>query len=94
MSVKLTPRKKLFVETAAEMYGNGSVVSKQQIREAAKKAGVPSPTWFKKEAFRVGHGEYKLPDLDIPVVASTPVAPVAEEHAVVNLVASNSKGVG
>ena len=71
MSVKLTPRKKLFVETAAEMYGNGAVVSKHQIREAAKKAGVPSPTWFKKEAFRVGHGEYKLPDLDIPVVAST-----------------------
>ena len=27
MSVKLTPRKKLFVETAAEMFGNGSPIN-------------------------------------------------------------------
>ena len=27
MTVKLTPRKKLFVETAAEMFGNGSIIN-------------------------------------------------------------------
>ena len=37
MTIKLTPRKKLFVETAAEMYGNGAVISKDQIRFAAEK---------------------------------------------------------
>ena len=48
MSVKLTPRKKLFVEAAAEMFGNGSTINKEQTRVAADKAGVPFPTWFKK----------------------------------------------
>ena len=37
MSIKLTPRKKLFVETAAEMFGNGSIISKSQLGIAAKK---------------------------------------------------------
>ena len=41
MSVKLTPRKKLFVEAAAEMFGNGSVITKDNARIAAEKAGVP-----------------------------------------------------
>ena len=90
MSIKLTPQKRLFVETAAEMYGNGAVISKQEIREAAARAEISSPSWFKKEEFRVGHGEYKLPDLEVPAfVAPAPAAPVTEEHAVVNLVASN-----
>ena len=31
MSVKLTPRKKLFVEAAAEMFGNGSTINKEQM---------------------------------------------------------------
>ena len=48
MTVKLTPRKKLFVEAAAEMFGNGSTINKEQTRVAADKAGVPFPTWFKK----------------------------------------------
>ena len=86
--MNLTPRKKLFVDTAAKMFGEGAVLSKQQIREAAVKAGVPNPTWFKKTSFRVGHGEYKLP-VEGGSVAPAPAAPVTEEHAVVNLVASN-----
>ena len=86
--MNLTPRKKLFVDTAAKMFGEGAVLSKQQIREAAVKAGVPNPTWFKKTSFRVGHGEYKLP-VEGGSVAPAPVAPAVEEHAVVNLVASN-----
>ena len=35
MTIKLTPRKKLFVETAASMYGNGAVITKDEIRNAA-----------------------------------------------------------
>jgi MoxR-like ATPase len=62
MSVKLTPRKLKFVEAAAGMFGNGSVVNKNNLREAAEEAGVPYPTWMKKE--RVGHNEFKLPTLE------------------------------
>ena len=31
----LSPRKKLFVDTATEMFGAGSVITKNQIREVA-----------------------------------------------------------
>ena len=35
----LSPRKKLFVDTAAEMFGEGAIITKTQKAEAAKKAG-------------------------------------------------------
>ncbi len=85
--MNLTPRKKLFVDTAAEMFGDGSVISKQNIREAAEKAGIPVPTWFQDQC-KVGYNQFKLPS-EGGSVAPAPVAPVTEEHAVVNLVASN-----
>ena len=88
MSIKLTPRKKLFVEAAAELYGNGTVISKQDIRIAAEKAGVPYPTWMKRT--KVGYNQHKLPDLEVPAfIAAASTDPVTEEHTVVNLVASN-----
>ena len=33
----LSPRKKLFVDTAAEMFGDGAVITKAQKTEAAEK---------------------------------------------------------
>ena len=87
MSIKLTPRKKLFVETAAGMYGNGAVISKQEIRVAAEKADVPYPAWMGKT--KIGHNQHKLPDLEVPAFVAASVVPVTEENTVVNLVASN-----
>jgi len=88
MSVKLTPRKKLFVETAAGMYGNGAVIDKQEIRVAAEKAGIPYPTWMCRT--KVGYNQHKLPDLEVPAfVAAASTDTTSEETAVVNLVASN-----
>ena len=84
--IKLTPRKKLFVDTAAEMFGDGATINKLMAREAAEKAGIPYPTWFKR--CKVGYNMFKLPSEG----TSTPTAPtpaVTEEHAVVNLIASN-----
>ena len=49
MSIKLTPRKKLFVDAASEMYGNGAIISKAMTREASEKAGVPMPYWFQQK---------------------------------------------
>ncbi len=83
--MNLTPRKKLFVDTAAEMFGEGAVLTKAQTKEAAKKAAVPFPTWFRKHC-SVGYNAYKLPIEGGNAAAATTTG---EENAVVNLVASN-----
>ena len=83
----LSPRKKLFVDTAAEMFGEGAVITKAQKAEAAEKAGVPFPTWFKGEGFSVGYNAYKLPTEGGPTVAPAVVS--EDASAVVNLVATN-----
>ena len=85
----LSPRKKLFVDAAAEMFGDGSVISKQNVREAAEKAGVPFPTWFMKPEFKAHYGSYKLPSEGGSVAAPAPAAVENIEPAFVNLVASN-----
>lgn len=82
----LSPRKKLFVDTAAEMFGEGAIITKAQKAEAAEKAGVPFPTWFGKD-YTVGYNAYKLPSEGGSVVA--PAAVTEDASAVVNLVATN-----
>ena len=82
----LSPRKKLFVDTAAEMFGDGAVITKAQKARGAEKAGVPFPTWFGKD-FTVGYNAYKLPSEGGPVVAPAVVS--EDASAVVNLVATN-----
>ena len=83
----LTPRKKLFVDTAAKMFGDGAVLTKAQKHEAADKAGIPYPTWFGKN-FSVGYNAYKLPSEGVAPTSVTAPAP-ADDLTVVNLVASN-----
>ena len=46
--MNLSPRKQLFVDTATEMFGAGATLTKANTKEAAAKAGVPSPSWFRK----------------------------------------------
>ena len=82
----LSPRKKLFVDTASEMFGEGAIITKAQKAEAAEKAGVPFPTWFGKN-FTVGYNAYKLPTEGGPTVA--PAVVTEDASAVVNLVATN-----
>ena len=85
----LSPRKKLFVDTAAEMFGDGAVITKAEKTAAAEKAGVPFPTWFKGEGFSVGYNAYKLPSEGGNVAAPVTVAPANAEATMVNLVATN-----
>ena len=82
--MNLSPRKKLFVDTAAEMFGVGATLTKANTLEAAKKAGVPSPSWFRKSC-KVGYNAYKLPGGEPTPTTET----VAEESATVNLIATN-----
>jgi len=89
MTMNLSPRKKLFVDTAAEMFGAGAVITKSQKAEAAAKAGVPFPTWFKGEGFAVGYNAYKLPSEGGATAAPVTAAPAGAEATMVNLVATN-----
>ena len=84
----LTPRKKLFVDTATEMFGAGAVLTKTQTKEAAARAGTPYPTWFRK-ACSVGYNAYKLPSEGSVTAETTTATEVSEEVSAVNLVATN-----
>ena len=89
----LSPRKKLFVDAAAEMFGDGAVLSKQNVRASAEKAGVPFPTWFMKPIFKSYYGHYKLPSENEAPVASTltgTAESVNESPTTVNLIGINS----
>ena len=83
----LSPRKKLFVDTATEMFGEGAVLTKAMTKEAAAKAEVPYPTWFRKSC-SVGYNAYKLPS-EGNTAAATTTTVVSEETSAVNLVATN-----
>ena len=89
MTMYLSPRKKLFVDTAAEMFGDGAVITKAEKTAAAEKAGVPFPTWFKGEGFSVGYNAFKLPTEGGNVAAPVTAAPANVEATMVNLVATN-----
>ena len=58
--MNLSPRKKLFVDTATEMFGAGAVINKQQVISARDKAGIPYPFWLGKYC-KVGYNQFKLP---------------------------------
>ena len=87
----LSPRKKLFVDTASEMFGEGAIITKQNTRDAAEKAGVPFPGWFRRSC-NVAYNAYKLPS-EGGEAAAAPIAAAAVETgeavSTVNLVATN-----
>ena len=86
----LSPRKKLWVDTATEMFGAGSIVSKSESIEVSEKLSIPRPTWF-WSACKVGYNQFKLPNEEeygapAPVVSTTETS---EAVSTVNLVATN-----
>ena len=85
--MNLTPRKKVFVDTASEMYGAGAILTKTQTKDAAEKAGVPFPTWFRKNC-SVGYNAYKLPGETTPAPVVT--TPTESLNTAVNLVVSSN----
>jgi MoxR-like ATPase len=89
INMNLTPRKKLFVDTAAEMFGDGSVITNAQVKEVAAKAKIGFPGWFRKD-YSIGPNAYKLPSESVVSVAPVVAAvSVNEESPVVNLIATN-----
>ena len=84
--MNLSPRKKLFVDTATEMFGVGAILTNMQVKEASAKAGVPKAGWFKKSC-KIGYNKFELPSENAPVSTTTSDAP--SENVVMNLVATN-----
>ena len=84
----LSPRKKLFVDTATEMFGEGAIISKKETAAAAEKAGVPFPGWFWK-ACNVGYNKFELPSENAPTTTTTTTTDAPSENVVMNLVATN-----
>ena len=92
----LTPAKKEFVVLASKKFGDGAILTRNQINEFAKEAGVPAPSWLKKNEYRVGHGQYQLPTdsapsvsdtvSDAPEVPMTPQVDTSQPETRVNLV--------
>ena len=81
-----SPQKQKFVDSATEMFGIGTVINKQQVREASANAGVPLAGWFMKQ-YKVAYNQFKLPGEVAPTTIVN--TPTETESAVVNLVATN-----
>ena len=81
-----SPQKQKFIDSATEMFGIGTVINKQQVREASANAGVPKAGWFMKQ-YKVGYNQFKLPGESAPTTIVN--TPTETESAVVNLVATN-----
>ena len=81
-----SPQKQKFVDSATEMFGIGTVINKQQVREASANAGVPLAGWFMKQ-YKVAYNQFKLPGESAPTTIVN--TPTETESAVVNLIASN-----
>lgn len=71
---------KAFVNAATDMFGQNAVMSRDQIQEVVSQRGVPYPFWFvTRQEFRVGRGNYRLPDspnenaMPLPVAKEQPV---------------------
>lgn len=55
---------KAFVTAAADMFGDGAILSRDQIQRVVDDRGAPFPYWFiTKPEYRADRGQYKLPGL-------------------------------
>ena len=70
--MQFSPQKQRFIDAATDMFGGGSVINKQQVRDASAKAGTPLAGWFMKQ-FKTGYNQFELPTEGGEVA---PVAPV------------------
>lgn len=80
-----SPQKQKFIDSATEMFGAGSVLSNQQVKDASASAGIPKAGWFKKQ-FRVGYNQFKLPG---EIAPTTMVDSPTENTASMSLIATN-----
>ena len=80
-----SPQKQKFIDSATEMFGAGSVLTNQQVKDASASAGIPKAGWFQKQ-FKVGYNKFKLPGETAP---STIINTPTENTASMSLIATN-----
>ena len=82
MNVNMTPARKNFVEKAQSEFGEGAVLSRDQVIGVKEKNSLGWPSWFVRSPYKVDRGMYKLPTMDgnldidvsIPAVSESVVA--------------------
>ena len=68
--MNLSPAKKRFVELASATYGDGAVMTRDEVKTFVKENGLGWVSWFVRAPYRVGTGKFKLP------VAGDMIAPL------------------
>ena len=59
--MSLSPAKKRFVELASATYGDGAVMTRDEVKTFVKDNGLGWVSWFVRAPYRVGTGKFKLP---------------------------------
>lgn len=53
---------KIFLQAATEMFGEGSILTRDGVETVCNESGIPFPFWFvSRPEYRVSRGQYKLP---------------------------------
>ena len=82
---KVVDRSEFLTAAAAEGFGSGSTLTRQQVKDVAAKHGVTLPRWLlNDEQYRASRGVYMLPTADqasapapaAPAPVAAPVMPV------------------
>tara|TARA_Y100001938_G_scaffold92667_1_gene127060 strand:+ start:903 stop:2081 length:1179 start_codon:yes stop_codon:yes gene_type:complete len=85
----LSPRKQLFVDTASDKFGGGSILNKSQVKETCDDLNIPLAGWFLGQC-KVGYNQFKLPNEEKYATETVQInAPAPVENTTVNLVATN-----
>jgi len=78
--MSLSPAKQNFVDIATTTFGEGAVLTKQEVIDLRTEHSLGWPSWFVRSPYKVGRGEYKLPT-ETDGASSVPVEVLATETA-------------
>ena len=83
--MNLSPAKKRFVDLASAKYGEGAVMTRDEVKAFVKEADLGWVSWFVRAPYRVGTGKFKLPvngDMIAPVKPKKIKVPVMKNSEI------------
>ena len=80
--MSLSRKQQKFVNLASAKYGEGAVVTKDEVETLMEESDIKWPGWFSRSPYMVGRGRWKLP-VNGETVAPVTVAPVKKTKPVV-----------
>ena len=83
--MNLSPAKKRFVDLASAKYGEGAVMTRDEVKAFVKEADLGWVSWFVRAPYRVGTGKFKLPvngDMIAPVKPKKLKVPVMKKSEI------------